>query len=101
MGLFKSKEEKRNESEREQTIENLCRFTGSLSEYNLFMEKNHIIMDTGIPEKFVFIDKGNIDRDLLQDLIDKGCTGMIRYVPTESTSYEGHIGGYGIPVKEK
>lgn len=98
MGIFKSPAEK----ELERRLDELDRFTGSLEEYNALKGSEHVIMDTKIAQKYVYIDaekRRNIS--LLQQLLNKGCTGFIRYMSLSNNAYGGIFGGHGIPVKKK
>lgn len=96
MGLFSKNPERKRLEER---LDKSDRFCGSLAEYNSLKGQEHVIIDTGRPEKYVFIDQHR-EFDLLQSLFEQGCTGFIRYVPVWD-EYAAMNGGYGTPVKRK
>ena len=98
MSLFTRRSKSPEQKELERRIGELDRFIGSLSEYNIFKDQEHAIMDTGRARKFVNVDHDpNID--LLKQLLDGGCVGFVRYVPRQPT-YAAINGGYGIPVRK-
>lgn len=101
MGFFKSAEEKAREATLEKRIFGLDRFTGSLEEYNALKGQEYAIIDTGRPQKFVNIDNGTDEREYIELLMEQGCEGFVRYVPSEGSAYTGTLGGHGIPVKRK
>jgi hypothetical protein len=100
-------------------IDELDRFSGNLMEYNSFKGKTYQIMDTGVPEKEVFVDnpssypwngREKFDTENLAKLLDNGCEGFIYYNlrqgwksvyysdgKTTYTNYQG----FGVPVRRK
>lgn len=95
----------------EERAKQLDRYPGTLADYNTLKGAEHVLMDTGTPYKFVFVDSRWLVSpscfpkypDLNRNLLDQGCVGVIHYVPQQQTQVGRtlSIGGYGIPVRRK
>ena len=76
----------------DELIKNLDRYPGNLQEYDDFKGAEHEIIDTGRPEKFIYLD-GREEPGFLEDLaVKEGMKALIHYNP-EFT--------YGVPVRPK
>ena len=118
----KEEENKQHKTDLEDRLNSLDRFPGSLSEYislkreeGLNIPDTIVIMSTGRPEKFVYDPilteyvnnrepkfSYKEDRELLLELVSKGCIGLIRYQISYNSdqSYNGKR-ALGIPVRIK
>ena len=72
-------------------VKNLTTFPGNLEEFNQLAACEHVILDTGKPEKAVAFRTmrstkgGEVDQRLVQSLIARGCVGFIHVLETEGT----------------
>lgn len=90
----------------EEKVHQLDLFVGNLEEYNSLKGVKHVLMDTGISEKYIWVGVLSCDYryDLWEKLISEGCVGLIHYVAHtthENPNLFHPPRGYGMPVKKK
>ncbi|MDP3956676.1 MAG: hypothetical protein Q8P97_01635 [bacterium] len=90
-------------------VEELTTFPGFLEEFNQLTGCEHVILDTGkIDKEVAFRTKrltkgGEVDQDLILNLVERGCVGFIHVRESERTERYatlGPRGGGGIVTRD-